>query len=440
MVFSGQSSLMYFPTEVKETYRILAVVGRLSMSVKSREEIKIQIGEHNYDNIFRQSVSEGIINPINGLYHYFLEKDDYETIHKHFEIAFGYSYKQTITIADLFAGEGKWLELFKTGIPNEEVGSANLHLIANELETGRYQKCKNNTLIDESHNQSFEEFNGIPSNSVSLMLYNPPYGDTNGVRNVKHYLQMIIDRNLIYSPHGYSHKHGRIVMVIREDDLLDSLPLIAQYFMISKSTLYRVNEEEYKKYKQYVVYATLRQNPLDIKTVSGSMELQSEVEEINKIVESKPEFKSSMYGMRNFELADVPYEEMRRNHKIVQDDLFHVSESNNDNWQWIKEITEIKDIASEKIMKPIPLKVGEIANLIASGMINGEMDINGQGKHIVAGGTKEQVKEEVSIEELPNGEKQKAVNTVLYSEPYLNVLVNDNGKAVIKELSGGNAI
>src|SRR5699024_10221517 len=125
-----------------------------------------------------------------------------------------------------------------------------------------------------------------------------------------------------------------------------------------------------------------------------------------------------------FELAKVPYEEMKKNHKIVKEDMFHISESNNDNWEWIKEVTEIKDIANSKTMKPTPLKLGEIANLIASGMINGEMDINGQGNHIVAGGTKEQVREEVNTEELPNGEKRKVVNTVLYSEPYLNILVN----------------
>ncbi|PAV30271.1 hypothetical protein CIL05_07325 [Virgibacillus profundi] len=439
MVLESASKMMFYPTDEKIIYRMIGVLGRLSVSAESRTYLQEYLGKTTYQQQILKAMDTGVTNPMTIMYDYLLNQGDLETIHKCFNVAFGYSSKQTITIADLFAGEGKWLELFKSAIPHEELGAANLHLIANELETNRYNKIKDNELIDESYNGTFEEFNQLPQGSISLMLYNPPYGDTNQQRNVKHYLQMIVDEKLLFNSKGSNHTNdnGKIVMVIRKDDVLDSLPLIVEHFHVEKEHLYKVNKEEYAKYKQFVVYAELRKNPLNKGNVTQAMVLQQEVKEISDIVNSNPEFNVKMYDMRRFYIPEVPYSEMKRNHKVVLEANYHNSNLNNDNWNWIKEMTEVKDMGESVIMKPTKIKSGELANIIASGMINGDMEINGKGKHIVAGGMKQKIHEEETTEELANGEEQVIKKKMLYSEPYLNVLVSKNGKAKVKELSGG---
>lgn len=232
-------------------------------------------------------------------------------------------------------------------------------------------------------------------------------------------------------------------MVIRKDDVLDSLPLIVENFKVKTDLIYKVNEDEYEKYKQFVIYAELRTTPLDKGNVNGALAIQKEVQEIIQIVNIDPEFELTMYNMRkrDFDIPEVSYNEMKRNHKIVQESNFNTSKLNNDNWNWIKEITEVKDLGSETSTKPVPIKTGELANLIASGMINGDMQLeDGAAQHIVAGGMKQKVQETEETELLANGEEQLIKKKMLYSEPYLNVLISKNGKAKIKELSSGNGV
>lgn len=439
-MLESSSKLMFYPTDVQEIYRMIGVLGRLSVGTEEREYLKEYLGKTTYNDNIIKAMNKNVTNPMVVMYDHLLNQGDFKTIHKCFNVAFGYSSRQTITIADLFAGEGKWLEMFKSAVTNEDLGSANLHLIANELETNRYLKIKNNTLIDESYNGTFEEFNQLPQGSISLMLYNPPYGDTNSIRNVRHYLQMIVDEKLIYNSKGSGksyNNNGKIVMVIRKDDLLDSLPLIVENFDITKNQIYKANKEEYAKYKQYVVYASLKREPLDKGNVNDAIKLQQEVKEISDIVNSNPEFNVKMYDFRSIDIPEVPYHEMKRNHEVVLESKYHNSNLNNDNWNWIKEMTEVKDMSQEIIKKPTELKIGELSNIIASGMINGDMEINGKGKHVVAGGMKQKIHEEETTEELANGEEQIVKKKMLYSEPYLNILVSENGKAKVKELSGG---
>lgn len=439
MPLESNSKLMFYPTDVQEIYRMLGVVGRLTVS--NREALKEYIGETAFHNALMQAMNQGITDPMAIVYEQLISKGDCKAISKYFKIAFGYSSRETITIADMFAGEGKWLELFKTAIPHEELGSAQLHLIANELENNRYLKIRNNKMIDESYNKAFEEFNNLPQGSVSLMLYNPPYGEINGVRNVKHYLQMIIDEKLLFNSKGSNdnrYDNGKIIMVIRKDDVLDSLPLIVQHFEVEKDHIYKVNPKEYKKYKQYVVYASLRRDPLSKNNVNDALKLQKEVQEIADIINSEPEFDVKMYNLKHFRIPEVPYLEMKRNHEIVLEADYINSELDNPNWNWIKEMTELEDLGQEQIFKPTDIKMGELANIIASGMINGDMQKeDGTAKHIVAGGMKQQIKEEETTEELPNGKEQLVKKKMLYSEPYLNILISENGKAKVKELSGG---
>ena len=95
-------------------------------------------------------------------------------------------------------------------------------------------------------------------------------------------------------------------------------------------------------------------------------------------------------------------------------------------------------MSQEKITLPKSPKIGEIANIISSGMINGELDLEDKAKHIVVGGVKDLEKQESETIENDKGEKIIETKTIRYSEPYLNLLVNQNGKLTIKELGGNN--
>lgn len=438
---NAESKLMFYPTDEYEIYRMLGIVGRLSMSIEARNEVRDLLGENKYHDLLNNSLTNSLNNFAISVYDYFLKNKQYDMLHKYITLTIGYSCNQTSTIFDPFAGEAVWLEMFKSTLKRDEINSNKIHLIANELEKNRYNTIVNKGIVDECYNKAYEELSEIPKYSISLLLYNPPYGNTNGKRNVLHYLEMITKQELIYKSNDNS-PNGKIILVIRKDDLLESLPLITKHFNVDRRLIYKVNEEEYKKYKQYVVYATLRNEPLDEKNVHDALKHKEEIKTITEIINSNPEFNVKMFNANNMQPPTVSYKSLKENHKIVQDGGFELSITNGDSWKWLKEMTEIKDIEMQKINRPVPLKVGELANLIASGMINGEMDLDGKGTgyHVVAGGTKKQVQQELIQEEGKNGEIINKTKTLVYSQPYLNVLINDNGKVKIKELQGGTEL
>ena len=69
-------------------------------------------------------------------------------------------------------------------------------------------------------------------------------------------------------------------------------------------------------------------------------------------------------------------------------------------------------------------------------MINGEISVDGKGRHIAIGGTKSIEKKETSKYKDENGDSFTETKIIKMSLPYLNILCSDNGKLVIKELGG----
>lgn len=434
----SQSKLMYYPTDKMEIYRMLGIVGKIEMSIEAREEIKQLLGEEQYLNLLNSAINSFSQNFATSVYSYFLEQGRIDLLKEYLEVQIGYSHNSTVTILDPFAGEGEWLKLMKAGIPCDEINSANIHLIANELETNRYNTMIEDEIIDEHYNKAFEELEDIPKGSISLLLYNPPYGDTNGIRNVYHYLEMIVERGIIHKSDSL-HSSGKMIMVVRKDDLLESLSLAIEHFEIDDQRIYQVNKEEYDRYKQYVVYATLRSKPLDIKSVNGALFLQQEISRFTDIINSDPQFNSAMYNTTQLQPPQVPYTRLKENHELIKEGEIELSTTNGDSWNWFKDLTTTRQAEHVEINKATPLKIGELSNLIASGMINGEMQLSdSEGYHVVAGGMKEQVSQELLQEENRKGELINKTKTVIYSQPYLNILINENGKVRIKELEGGN--
>ena len=227
-----------------------------------------------------------------------------------------------------------------------------------------------------------------------------------------------------------------MVFVIRKDDFLDSLDIICQHFDILKNAIYKVNAEEYAKYKQYIFIARLKNNPFNLSNVTDAMDYQKHYNEIKMVIESEPEFELSMYDTyRMISYPYIDYETAKENNQYVQISENYISK-NDSVWKWVRDITELKNLGEETLTIPKPPKPGEIANILASGMVNGDMDLDGKGKHVVIGGTKKVERKETNSYKDENGEKITETKIIKISLPYLNILCSENGELKIKELGG----
>ena len=439
---AAEGKLQFYPTQEIETYRLLGLLGDLQLDyIKERYLKEHLFGKEEYNQLYLQSLDNNNVPFRFVIFDKWLKEKRYDLIKEYFTIKFGsdnYNNRKEnfpITICDPFAGEARWLDCFKSFIPKNNY-SGDIFLIGNELEGNRYNTFKDNINIDEKYNKSFEELN-LPKNSLSLILFNCPYGETNKIRNVKNYLIQILEKQILYNPKpSKDYKTGYMVFVIRKDDFLDSLDVICQHFDVFKNAIYKVNAEEYAKYKQYIFIARLKNNPFNFNNVTDAMDYQKHYNNIKRIIESEPEFELNMYDtyrMMNYPYID--YETAKENNQYVQISENYISK-NDSVWKWVKDITELKNLGEETLTIPKPPKPGEIANILASGMVNGDMDLDGKGKHVVIGGTKKVERKETNSYKDENGEKITETKIIKMSLPYLNILCSENGELKIKELGG----
>ena len=441
----AEGKLQFYPTDEFETYRLLGLLGRIDIDWLKKNALKdYYIKEGIYQELADQYLTHNI--PMDYVYYdYWLKTKQYDMIKNNCEYTLGFGNEFPITVFDLFAGNGDWLDVMKSFIPKKS-NSNNFLLVANELESNRFETVKNNQNIDDCYNSSFEELN-LGKNICSLFLFNPPYGqtlttDSNGktvsIRNVRHYLKMLLDKGILYNPTtSKDFKSGYIAFVIRKDDFLDSLDILSQNFDILKNSIYKTNKDEYAKFKQYIFIARLKRHPYDLNNTMQAMDFQKQYNEIKEIILSEPEFKLSQYNTyQSMNYPYIDYDTAKENNKYTESPETHISK-NDSIWKWVKGITELKDLGEEKLVVPKPLKLGEISNLLASGMINGEISLeDGTGRHVAIGGTKSIEKKEISKYKDDSGDSFTETKIIKMSLPYLNVLCSDNGKLVIKELGG----
>lgn len=404
----SDSKLQYYPTDTVTTTQVALT---LSDYVNVREDYKKDIDE------IRKKVEYSLKNALpeisrNKLLNKGLE---YELSGK--------------VVADLFCGKGEWLSLFKNNVVKKDFYKDNI-LIGNELDENRYKEMKETYDIDYTFNKPFENLQ-LPKYIVDIMLFNPPYGEYNGVRNAKKYLQMIFDRELMSV-------NGAIVMVLNETDMRDCQSLIAQH--LEKITMFKVNQEEFEKFGQYVLIGLVKEKPYDLNNLQDIANYKQEFAEvgglIDFIVNEKIEFHIENLFYYNYKISSsvdiihkefINYEET----KTTGDKISYKDKA----YKWLMNMTLVESLAEKTIDVPKPLKTGEIANIISSGKINGEISLdNGEAKHIVVGGVKTVTTNEIIETKNKKGELENKLVTTKTSVPYLNVLINNNGKAEIKEL------
>ena len=404
----SDSKLQYYPTDTVTTTQVALT---LSDYVNVKEEYKNDIDE------IRKKVEYSLKNALpeisrNKLLNKGLE---YELNNK--------------VVADLFCGKGEWLSLFKSNIVKRDFYKDNI-LIGNELDENRYKEMKETYDIDYTFNKPFEDLQ-LPKYIVDIMLFNPPYGEYNGVRNAKKYLQMIFDRELMSV-------NSAIVMVLNETDMRDCQSLVARY--LEKLTMFKVNQEEFEKFGQYVLIGLVKEKPYDLNNLQDVANYKEEFAKvgslINYIVNEKIEFDICNLFYYNYKIsssADMVHKEFvdYQETKTTGDKISYKDKA----YKWLMNMTLVESLAEKTIDVPKPLKTGEIANIISSGKINGEISLdNGEAKHIVVGGVKTVTSNEIIKVKNKKGEVENKLVTTKTSVPYLNILINNDGKAEIKEL------
>lgn len=421
----AESKLQFYPTHEYETRRILGVLGGYpSLKRNIEKEFKEEYGgEEKHRELFTKYLDmeqQGIKTSFSIFrFNELLNERKYNLIDKYFECILSYS--QPVVVADLFAGEGSWLKLFK------QISNSGNILIGNELEYNRYNKMIEDGLIDYHYNLPFEELE-LPKKIINIMLFNPPYGISNSERNVRRYLRMSLDRDLL-APNGI------YVFVIKKSDVLDCSDLITQYFNVNNSLVYKTHEEEYNKWKQLVVIASLRDKKLNLDNLNDIAKFKQEQENFIAYVNMEMDFHIDDYNRFRYhshKIQDVKKAFDDFKYTKVKDKYI----SHNDKaWKWLKQETEITDLSEEIITIPKNLKSGELANIIASGKINGEISLSdNKARHIVVGGVKTVREEREVKKEDKKGNVLNKIETTIKSVPYLNLLINNNGKLEIKEL------
>ena len=245
----GSAKLQFYPTDEQETWRILLFLGELE--IRDYGKRKTYVAELDaFDEIARSKYGLNMDYEIDSLKNklFFLKLIEEKKFKEAKDLfSFRYSHaastyegaEHPVVIADLFAGEGKWLSLFK----ETAAKPGDVYLIANELEKNRFATIKADTDIDEATNLAFEELQ-MPKHCINVMLYNPPYTSIGGERSAVLYLRQVIDRELLAMPGSLA--NVAMIAVLRDTDILKCVPIIAREFDLVYC--HRTANQEYRQF------------------------------------------------------------------------------------------------------------------------------------------------------------------------------------------------
>lgn len=390
------SKMMYYPTDLKEVYRVAGIISRLSFY----SVIKNVLTTEEYDTVSRTALTTGKDIKF-CLYDYWVNLGEFEKIDKHF-----YFSSIGCVALDPFAGEGEWLSTFKKMI--------GVTTVAVEIDKSRHDKIE----ADFKLHCAFEDAI-LPEQQHGLLLFNPPYGETNKVRNVRYYLEMILERDLLT-------RNAGIIAVIRGDDFLNCFDLFFKNFEIE--SFYRVNETEFNRYKQFVITGRKKED-LNF----SEAQYMADKEHYRKRVEEAAPFNLSDYLPSSWYLPYATASDYRKrltSAKQIQKTKNQYS-SFDECWDWAtSEYAPTVASDFELTMARNP-KISELATILASGIINGEV-ADPIAPHVVSAGVKQITQK--SLEETEDGATQ--LKEIRMSRPELNILTIQNGKAVVKSIQG----
>lgn len=324
-----------------------------------------------------------------------------------------YMSEEKIAINDYFGGQGEWLINSCKYFNQYQLPIRTLGI---ELEQERANKMKANK-VNYVYNSAFEDVI-LPTESVSILCFNPPYfNESKDERATRKYLQEIINRKTLVEHNSF------VDFVIREDDFRDCLDLILDHFSIIQDTIFKAPSDEFSKFKQIVFTArfnSYHKPTLDTKWLQeGRISVAQSI--TNKINDAKEInlmdiSKETLEGCRD--LCYIKFDEKVKSIQLKNNNLNKISNKNNTAWNWFKELTNINTESMCDITLPKEPKKGEIVNLISSGFLNQQID-----NHVVSGGTK-QVEETIkSIQLDSEGKERETIEIRRTNVPFFNVLL-----------------
>ena len=415
----AESKMMFYPTDRIEQYRLfffLTNLGRTELTTKKLVE-HFYGQQYQIDHINKLYVPKLYLNSYRFDYYYpwfyLLEKGDIATLDMIFsdknKECQSYTKKTSRemkyeVVCDLFCGEGEWLSLF--GLWNDVI------TIGNEIEQTRYEKSKERN-IDILFNNAYEEII-LPKNTIDVMLFNPPYGQLNGVRNSYYYLKDIIEKQ-------YVKEGGYIVCVLRKQDMEDCIELMLSAGSIH--LLYKFNDTEYEKYQQFGAIFKIEDRNLGqdyvLRRLSEKFRYLSVLKEEynfqNTTVMNSMRFFTQTINTKKSDFKEYILKNIEYQNKKIKSNINDVL------WKNIKKETSAPNIEVSKITMPKQPKYNELSNIIAAGYINSDFDDRDEVPHVAVGG----VKQVVDNMEVYDDSKQKKELVYKKAVPYLRVLYID---------------
>ena len=291
-----------------------------------------------------------------------------------------------IRILDPCAGEGTALQLIGNHLKAETYGI--------ELDIERVNKAKQiltKCLITDYQNTR------ISHGSFSLLWLNPPYDWATKDYDIaaSERYEKIFLRETFY----YLCPRGILVYLIPLKRVDLSIARLISY-RFEQISIYRFPEEEYKVFKQVVIFGKLKEKPdKDDETahyLKNCSQMKAEVPylpyepSIVYEVPVSPAIKNFIFKSRDIDIGEL-FDEIR------QYGLFE---------QFHEMTTPLK--MDEKILPIMPLRHGHLAQILACGLMNGVVwDRESKNPLLVKGITKKEVIHSVEI----NGNTEKHIET-----------------------------
>lgn len=410
----ADSRMQFWETDIQEQY--LSIIDCFNVNLKNAEVI-------NLLNLKQKKILNDISNQnrnilikkgenafYNEIYKRLAEKRRFDILETVFEYSFPiFRYGENrITIADIFAGNGNWLNRFNKLLNKSQKN--NLISFYNEIDEVKYQKNRNKFTI--SQNEPAENLiQEIPKKSISIMIFNPPYGNTNGHRNVNRFLDMVLKDDIIAND-------GIMLFALNRLDIEDNLQLILQNFEVELTSIKKfTNKMEFNKLKQYYFVGYKRS--------------------ITKI-DIEEDKKTFLSYLNSCEHSKILY----KKESAIPRTLFFDEFAAIDIKKRINEFTaDIKDLGIDSILKydktdfkmevPRKLKLSEMNFFLSRGKIQGQIEIDGKNFFVNSG-----TKNEKTIVDKKNEKGEIIGRTEITKEtPYINII---NDKREMQEITSSD--
>lgn len=165
-------------------------------------------------------------------------------------------------------------------------------------------------------------------------------------------------------------------------------------------------------------------------------ENSSKTKNYSKFIKALKDYRTLQFSSTVFSFPLIDFENRLYEEECDLLDKSLISNSEDAAWQAFRDFTSIALTETSNSVVPKPLKLGELALFAAAGgKVNGPLaKEDGKGEHIVLGGVETVKTTEQKTSYSKSGEAFDSFVVTESSKPFLNILINNNGRYEIKKL------